>query len=74
MILKLMQRLAVRGMVQGRSMEFPLRQHYIADAMGLTPVHVSRVLSNFRRNGLIAINDGFLTTLNANELCRIAGL
>lgn len=74
LILKLMQRLSARGMVRGQSMEFPLRQHHIADAMGLTPVHVSRVLTNFRRKKLIDIGGGFLTILNADELCRIAGI
>ena len=39
LILNLMERLAKRGMVQGNAMEFPLRQHHIADATGLTPVH-----------------------------------
>ena len=72
LILRLMKRLAKRGMVQGQTMEFPLRQHQIADATGLTPVHVSRVLSNFRRKGLIDINGRSLTILNATELSRVA--
>ena len=29
--------------------DFPVRLHHIADATGLTPVHVSKVLSGFRR-------------------------
>ena len=33
-------------------MDFPLRQHHVADAAGLTAVHMSKVLSEFRRNGL----------------------
>jgi CRP-like cAMP-binding protein len=72
LILRLMKRLAKRGMVQGRTMEFPLRQHQIADATGLTPVHVSRVLGNFRRKGLIDINGRSLTILNATELNYVA--
>ena len=72
LILRLMKRLAKRGMVQGQTMEFPLRQHQIADATGLTPVHVSRVLGNFRRKGLIEINGRSLTILNATELNRVA--
>jgi CRP-like cAMP-binding protein len=31
-------------------LDFPLRQRHIADATGLTPVHVSKVLSEFRRS------------------------
>jgi len=53
LILNLVDRLAKRGMVHGEPVEldFPLRQRHIADAAGLTPVHVSKVLSDFRRNG-----------------------
>ena len=72
LILRLSSRLAKRGMLQGQAMDFPLRQHQIADATGLTPVHVSRVLSNFRRKGLIDINGRSLTILNATELSRVA--
>jgi hypothetical protein len=45
-------------------MDFPLRQHHIADATGLTPVHVSKVLTEFRRNGLMRIGDRTLTVLD----------
>lgn len=73
LILKLMQKLAARGMAQGDRFQFPLRQRQIADATGLTPVHVSRVLSKFRRARLIAIDGSFLSILNAKELGRVAG-
>ncbi len=53
-------------------MEFPLRQHHIADATGLTPVHVSKVLSEFRRSGLIKISDRSLTILDPEGFRRVA--
>jgi CRP/FNR family transcriptional regulator, anaerobic regulatory protein len=53
-------------------MDFPLRQHHVADATGLTAVHVSKVLSEFRRRGLIDISDRSLTILNPAEFQRIA--
>ena len=31
----------------------PLRQHQLADALGLSPVHVNRVLQDLRARGLI---------------------
>jgi CRP/FNR family transcriptional regulator, anaerobic regulatory protein len=74
LILRLSSRLTKRGMLQGQAMDFPLRQHQIADATGLTPVHVSRVLGNYRRRGLIEINGRSLTILDANGLLRIANL
>jgi len=53
-------------------MEFPLRQHHIADATGLTPVHVSKVLSEFRRNGLVKISDRSLAILDPTGFRRVA--
>jgi CRP/FNR family transcriptional regulator len=72
LILGLRERLANRGMVQGQTMEFPLRQHHVADATGLTAVHVSKVLSEFRRRGLIEINDRSLTIVDQAEFQRVA--
>jgi CRP-like cAMP-binding protein len=72
LILNLRDRLAGRGMVQDQTMDFPLRQHHVADATGLTAVHVSKVLSEFRRRGLIEISDRSLTILNPAEFQRIA--
>jgi CRP/FNR family transcriptional regulator len=73
-IIDLMERLAKRGMAKHDAMEFPLRQHHIADATGLTPVHVSKVLSEFRRSGLIEINDRLLTILDPAGFRRVAAL
>jgi len=72
LILGLRDRLAARGMTQGQTMDFPLRQHHVGDATGLTAVHVSKVLSEFRRRGLIEINDRSLTILNPGEFQRVA--
>ena len=54
--------------------EFPLRQHHIADATGLTPVHVSKVLSEFRRNGLINISERSITILDPIGFDRVANM
>jgi CRP/FNR family transcriptional regulator len=72
LILRLAKRLATRGLMNGRTMEFPLRQRHIADAMGLTPVHVSKMMGEFQRGKLIALSDRSLTILDETELCRIA--
>jgi CRP/FNR family transcriptional regulator len=74
LILHLMERLSMRGMVHDQSFEFPLRQQHIADAMGLTPVHISRVMSVFRQDGLIEIHDGKMKVRDLEELRRIAGI
>jgi CRP-like cAMP-binding protein len=74
LILSLMERLATRGLAQGTTMDFPLRQHHVADATGLTPVHVSKLLTDFRRRGLIRISDRSLEIVDDGALRRIAGL
>lgn len=74
LILSLMERLATRGLAQGATMDFPLRQHHVADATGLTPVHVSKLLTDFRRRGLIRISDRSLEIVDDAALRRIAGI
>jgi CRP-like cAMP-binding protein len=76
LILGLVDRLSKREMVHGDPLEFefPLRQHHIADATGLTPVHVSKVLSEFRRGGLIKISERSLTILDPAGFRRIANM
>lgn len=72
LILNLAERLLKRGMMNGQTMEFPMRQRHIADATGLTPVHVSKVLGEFQRAGLIEISSRSLTIINETELRRAA--
>jgi len=71
-ILSLAERLGRRGMVRDQSMAFPLRQRQIADATGLTPVHVNKVLGNFQRANFIKIEKRSLTIVNFEALKRIA--
>ena len=74
LILNLAERLEKRGMIESETveMDFPLRQHHIADATGLTPVHVSKVLTEFRRGGLINISDRSLTIFDPVGFRRVA--
>lgn len=72
LILRLAEKVAKRTLVRSQSFDFPLRQRHIADATGLTPVHVSKVLGELQRAGLIEISSRSLTILNAPELQRVA--
>jgi CRP-like cAMP-binding protein len=74
LLLRLMDRLSERGLIDGQSFEFPLRQQHLADATGLTAVHVSRVIGRFRETGLIELANGWLRVLNLSELRRIADM
>ncbi len=53
LVLKIHDQLDSRGMVKAGSFPFYLRQKHIADALGLTKVHVSRTLRALRQEGLL---------------------
>jgi len=50
---ELYERLAEIDRVVGNRCTIPLTQQDIADVVGLTPVHVNRVLSDMRKRGLV---------------------
>ena len=74
LLLHLTQRIAARSVIREQRYPFPLRQHHIADAVGLTPVHVSRVFSLFRDRGIAELSDGALRVFNVAELEHIGSL
>jgi CRP-like cAMP-binding protein len=74
LLLRLTQRIAALSVVREERYPFPLRQQHIADAVGLTPVHVSRVISSFRDRGIVELSDGILQVFNLPELERIGSL
>lgn len=65
-------RLQVIGMVTDGVCDFPVTQLELADALGLTAVHVSRTLKELRSRNLILLRERQLEILNFDELCRIA--
>lgn len=50
-------RLAHRGMAEADSFPFPLRHPHVADALGLTPIHVSRVFRELEADGVLRRRD-----------------
>jgi CRP/FNR family transcriptional regulator len=71
LVLQLRDRLAARGLASSDSCPFPLRQSHIADATGLTTVHVSRTIGAFRKDGVFAVEDGMLKIIDLAKLRRI---
>ena len=61
------------GLVNGRRFELPLTQEEIADALGLTSVHVNRVLQRMRSDELISLRQGLLTILDYRRLEEASG-
>ena len=58
----------------GDPFELPLTQVVLADSLGLTPVHVNRVLRTLKDNGAIALTRGKLIVVDTTRLARIAGI
>jgi CRP-like cAMP-binding protein len=74
LLLQLMRRISARSVIRGQQYPFPLRQQHIADAVGLTTVHVSRTLGAFRDRGIVEISNGVLNVIDRDELERIGSL
>lgn len=51
----------------------PLSKLVLADALGMTPVHINRVLKELRLAGAMALKRGSVTILDPGKLIQIAG-
>jgi CRP-like cAMP-binding protein len=54
---ELARRLKAVGRMEGNEVYLPLTQVHLADALGLTSVHVNRVLQELRRDGVLDLRD-----------------
>ncbi len=72
LILSIAARLRSKNVGAGEDFEFPLRQQHIADATGLTTVHVCKILSRMRAAGLIRTGGRHMTILDRAALQEIA--
>lgn len=61
------------GLVGDHHFALPLTQEEIADALGLTPVHVSRTLKRLRQEGLVTLTRRILTIPEVAKLRAVAG-
>ena len=61
------------GLADGDELEMPLSQLLLADALGMTSVHINRVLKELRLSGAMALQRGRLLITNPASLVRIAG-
>lgn len=65
-------RLRLVGCCLLQSCEFPLTQSDLAEATGLTPVHVNRMVQELRRDRLIQWSGRTLTIVDLDGLCQVA--
>lgn len=73
LFLELGARLAVVGMGTKEGYDCPLTQYHLADALGLTAVHVNRVLRELRERKLLSFNKGYVEFLDFDALVNLAG-
>jgi len=71
-ICELFERLKVVGLVERSSFAFPITQMDMADATGLSVVHVNRTLQELRASGLITLRDRNLTIHDFQTLSNTA--
>ncbi|WP_342106125.1 Crp/Fnr family transcriptional regulator [Methylobacterium sp. SI9] len=69
---ELFHRLHDIGLTQDNSYDCPLKQEMLADVIGMTSVHVNRVLQALRREKLIELRGRQLTILDRLALERMA--
>ena len=72
LLCELLWRHAAMGLAEGEMFRLPLTQTELGDALGLTPVHVNRVLKEFREHRLIAMERRLLRVLDPEGLQHIA--
>jgi CRP-like cAMP-binding protein len=65
-------RLSLVGMGSKAGYACPLSQYLLADALGLTSVHVNRVLRHLREAGMVTFRDGFVAFDNYEKLTAFA--
>jgi len=61
------------GLTHGNSFTLPVTQEELGDTMGLTSVHVNRVLQRLRAEGLLSLASGQMTLHDIDRLREIAG-
>lgn len=72
LLLELYQRLAFIGFVHNGSFPMPLTQDTLAELLGLSLVHVNRIVSQFRRENLMSIRAGVVTVDDFARLALLA--
>jgi CRP-like cAMP-binding protein len=71
--MELVERLNLVGAASKTEFECPLNQYVLADALGLSAIHVNRVLRQLRERELLIVQRGKVTILDLRGLKELAG-
>jgi len=72
LMLEFHHRLTPIGMVQADCFQMPLTQEHLADALGLSHVHVNRTLRKLREQGLVRIEGTAVRLTDLDGLAKVA--
>jgi CRP-like cAMP-binding protein len=67
------RRLEFAGLADGSGYELPMTQEQLADCLGITPVHVNRVIRELDKEGVIVRHARFVEIPDRSKLIKIAG-
>lgn len=67
-LLRMMERVSPDMKAPNKAFAFPLRQQQFAELLGLTPVHVCRILCTFRRDGVCDISNGNASIFDLDQV------
>lgn len=73
LMLELYVRMRAIGLTNDGTCDMPLTQIVLADAIGLTPVHVNRLLRSLREREIMKLGSRKLSILKIEELVHLAG-
>lgn len=70
---ELRARLSAVGLTADDQFDFPVTQSELADALGISAVHVNRVIQQFRASGVLNIQHSKVTFKDIEQLLKIGG-
>lgn len=73
LLVELGLRLQLVGLGDESGYDCPLNQHLLSDALGLTAIHLNRVLRQLRERGLLTFREGRVVLHDLPGLRRLAG-
>ena len=72
LFIELYYRLRAVGLATGLTFDLPITQNHLAEANGLSLVHLNRTLQEMRREGLIELSDRQLRIVDLDRLKRVS--
>lgn len=73
LLAELHQRLGAMGLVKDEQFSFPITQSKLAEALGLSVVHVNRFLQSFRADGVFDFRKQVVTLHDIETIVELGG-